>query len=123
MSITKNDPDVVAIQKRRDLKAAYCTAMEQAGLDAGEMAEWELSSDKMMTDLREARAVRALEKHTKMVESMHEFIDAVIQMREIGMPHGNRFEDGHFMECLEFARRFLKQHQDTEDRHGGFQTP
>jgi hypothetical protein len=111
---TKNDPDVVAIQKRRDLKAAYYDAMEQAGLDAGEMAEWELSTDKMMTDLREARAIRAWDKHLKMVESMHEFIDAVIQMREIGMPHGNDFEDSHFKECLEFAKRFLAEHRKME---------
>jgi len=116
---TKNDPDVVSIQKRRDLKAAYYDAMEQAGLDAGPMAEWELSSDKMMTDLREARTIRAWNKHAKMIESVHEFIDAVIQMKEIGMPHGNVFEDSDFKEYLEFAKRFLAEHRKVETRHEG----
>lgn len=116
---TKNDPDVVATQKRRDLKAAHHASMKQAGHSPSEMAEWELSSDKMMTDLREARTIRAWNKHTKMIESIHEFIDAINQMREIGMPHGNVFEDSHFKECLEFAKKFLAEHHKMETQHEG----
>ena len=113
----KDDPDVVAIRKRCEFNASCLSVLHQMqNVDVSKELSYELSSDKMMTTLRELKTTRAYQKHTAMVEAMHEFIDAVIQMREVGMPHGNRFEDSHFMECLEFAKRFLKQHRDMESQ-------
>jgi hypothetical protein len=111
----KNDPDVLTVRKRCEFNAACLDMLQQMQkTDVSEMRDYELSSDKMMTDLREIKAIRAWRKHTVMVEAMHEFIDAVMQVKEIGMPHGNVFEDSHLQECLEFAKRFLKQHRDME---------
>lgn len=71
-------------------------------------------SDQAMTKLREQKAVRAHSRHTVMIEACHDFIDAVLEVQKIGMPHGNEFEDSHFKECLEFTKKFLAEHRKME---------